>query len=67
MVLVGAGESARASRLQDAWVFGILKGAEIVLVGDPMMVGSGDFQSEVRGEDPNSLVGDEPRFTGRPI
>lgn len=66
-VLVGAGASAKAMRLQDAWVFGILNGAEIVLVGDPMMVGRGDFQSEVRGEEPSSLVGEEPRLTGRPI
>ena len=39
------------------------------LVGEPMMVGSGDFwnQSAVRGEEPSSLVGDVPRLAGRPI
>lgn len=67
-VLVGTGLSARAIRLQDAWVLGILNGAEIVLVGEPMMVGSGDFcsQSEERGEEPRSLVGEVPRLAGRP-
>lgn len=32
------------------------------------MVGSGDFcsQSDVRGEEPRSLVGEEPRLAGRP-
>lgn len=40
----------------------------LTLVGEPMMVGSGDFcsQSDVRGEEPSSLVGDEPRLAGRP-
>lgn len=33
-----------------------------------MMVGSGDFcsHSDVRGEEPRSFVGEEPRFAGRP-
>lgn len=66
-VLVGIGLSARAIKLQDACVLGILNGAEMVLVGEPMMVGSGDFcsQSDVRGDEPSSLVGEEPRLAGR--
>lgn len=41
---------------------------ELTLVGEPMMVGSGDFcsHSDVRGEEPRSLVGEEPRLAGRP-
>lgn len=37
------------------------------LVGEPMIVGSGDFcsQSDVRGDEPSSLVGEEPRLAGR--
>lgn len=32
------------------------------------MVGRGDFcsHSDVRGEEPSSFVGEEPRFAGRP-
>lgn len=39
----------------------------LTLVGEPMIVGRGDFcsQSEVRGEEPSSLVGEEPRLPGR--
>lgn len=67
-VLVGTGLSASAIKLQDACVFGILNGAEMIFVGEPMMVGNGDFcnQSDVRGEEPRSLVGEEPRLAGLP-
>lgn len=57
---------AKARRLEDACVLGILKGA-VVLVGEPMMVGNGVLksQSELRGEDPLCLVGEVPRLPGR--
>lgn len=57
---------AKASRLEDACVLGILKGA-VVLVGEPMMVGNGVLknQSELRGEDPVCLGGEVPRLPGR--